>query len=149
MSLRITRADGSFAGVVVMSVDPGNFTAFYSEADLGAQGLLELTGLDGVVRGRKIGQESRFGMDAIRLPWFQQQATQARGAFVDDGQEIDGVARVLGYRRMDGYPLLVTVGTAVEDALAPVRQRHTRYRVWMSGISVLLLVLVGVSLRRR
>ncbi|MBX9872011.1 MAG: hypothetical protein K2X75_08435 [Burkholderiaceae bacterium] len=149
MSLRITRADGSFAGVVVMSVDPGNFTDFYGEADLGARGLLELTGLDGVVRGRKIGHESRFGMDARRLPWFQQQATQPQGAFLDDGQEIDGVARVLGYRRMAGYPLLVTVGTAVEDALAPLRQRHTRYRVWMSGISVLLLVLVGLSLRRR
>lgn len=149
MSLRITRADGSFGGVVVLSVDPGNFTAFYGEADLGTQGLLELTGLDGVVRGRKIGHESRFGMDARRLPWFQQQATKPQGTFIDDGQEVDGVARVLGYRRMEAYPLLVAVGTAVDDALAPAQQRHTRYRVWATGISALLLVLAGLLLRRR
>ena len=149
MSLRITRADGSFGGVVVMSVDPGNFTAFYGEADLGPQGLLELTGLDGVVRGRKIGHENRFGMDAKRLPWFQHQAAQPQGAFIDDGQQVDGVARVLAYRRMEGYPLLVTVGTAVEDALVVAQQRHMRYRAWAVGISVLLLVLAGLLLRRR
>lgn len=149
ISLRITRADGSFGGVVVMSVDPDNFTAFYSEADLGAQGLLELTGLDGVVRARKVGHENRFGMDAKRLPWFQRQPTQAQGAFLDNGQELDGVARVLGYRRMEAYPLLVTVGTAVDDALAPIQQRHTRYRLWAAGISALLLMLAGLLLRRR
>lgn len=149
MSLRITRADGRFGGVVVLSVDPGNFTAFYGEADLGRQGLLELTGLDGVVRGRKIGQESRFGMDARRLPWYQRQLTQLQGAFMDDGQEVDGVARVLGYRRMEGYPLLVAVGTSVDDALAAAQQRHTRYRAWAAGISALLLVIAGLLLRRR
>jgi hypothetical protein len=149
MSLRITRADGSFGGVVVMSVEPENFTAFYGEADLGAQGLLELSGLDGVVRARKIGQESRFGMDARRLPWLQRQLTQAQGAYMDDGQEVDGVARLLSYRRMDGYPLLVAVGTAMDDALAPIQQRHIRYRLWAAGISALLLVLAGLLLRRR
>lgn len=149
MSLRITRADGSFGGVVVLSVDPGNFTAFHGEADLGEQGLLELTGLDGVVRGRRIGQENRFGMDARRLPWFQRQAMQPRGAFMDEGQELDGVARVLAYRRMDGYPLLVAVGTALDDALAVAQQRHTRYRVWAAVLSALLLALAGLLLRRR
>lgn len=149
MSLRITRADGRFGGVVVLSVDPGNFTAFYGEADLGRQGLLELAGLDGVVRGRKIGQESRFGMDARRLPWYQRQLTQPHGAFMDDGQEVDGVARVLGYRRMEGYPLLVAVGTAVDDALVAAQQRHTRYRAWAAGISALLLAIAGLLLRRR
>lgn len=149
MSLRITRADGSFGGVVVMSVDPGNFTAFYGEGDLGAQGLLELTGLDGVVRGRKIGQENRFGMDARRLPWFQRQAAQAQGAFVDEGLEVDGVPRLLGYRRMESYPLLVAVGTAVDEALAVVQPRHTRYRLWAAGISTLLLVIAALVLRGR
>ncbi len=148
MSLRITRRDGSFGGVVVLSVDPGNFTAFYGEADLGPQGLLELTGLDGVVRARKIGRENRFGMDARRLPWFQRQIAQSQDVFLDEGQEVDGVARLVGHRRMDGYPLIVVVGSTVEDALAPVLQRHQRYQLWAAGISVLLLVLAGVLLLR-
>ena len=147
MSLRITRADGSFGGVVVLSVDPGNFTAFYGKADLGARGLLELTGLDGVVRGRKIGTENRFGMDARRLPWFRHQVTQAQGSFVDDGQEVDGVARLLAWRRMDGYPLLVAVGTAEDEALAVLQPRHTRYRLWAAGISALLLIIAGLMMR--
>lgn len=149
MSLRITRHDGSFGGVVVLSVDPGNFTAFYGEADLGTQGLLELTGMDGVVRARKIGRENRFGMDARRLPWFQRQLAQSQDVFLDEGQEVDGVARLVGHRRMDAYPLMVVVGSTVEDALAPVLQRHQRYLVWAAGISVLMLVLAAVLLSRR
>lgn len=148
MSLRITRPDGRFGGVVVLSVDPGNFTALYGEADLGTQGLLELTGMDGVVRARKIGRDNRFGMDARRLPWFQRQLAQSQDVFLDEGQEVDGVARLIGYRRMDAYPLMVVVGSTVQDALAPVLQRHQRYQVWAAGISALLLVLAAVLLSR-
>jgi hypothetical protein len=148
MSLRITRSDGSFGGVVVMSVDPGNFTAFYGEADLGAQGLLELTGLDGVVRGRKIGQENRFGMDARRLPWFQRRLNAPQGQWRDDGAAVDGVARLVSYRSLAEYGLMV-VGTAVDDAVAAVQPRHQRYRLWASGISALLLLLTALLLRRR
>lgn len=148
MSLRITRPDGRFGGVVVLSVDPDHFTAFHGAAELGREGLLELSGLDGVVRARKIGAQSRFGMDARRLPWFQRQLTQPQAAFMDDGQELDGVARLLSYRRMDGYPLLVAVGTSLDDALAVPQQRHTRYRLWAAGISALVLLLAGLVLRR-
>ena len=45
MALRIVSEGGRFGGVVVMSVDPTNFTDFYRQADLGAQGLLELADL--------------------------------------------------------------------------------------------------------
>ncbi|MEK9952902.1 MAG: cache domain-containing protein [Curvibacter sp.] len=149
MSLRITRADGSFGGVVVLSVDPGDFTAFSRDADLGRQGLLELTGLDGVVRGRAIGEESRFGMEARRLPWFQRRLTTPQGEFVDGGEAVDGVARVVSYRSMADYPLMVVVGTSVDEVYAAVQQRHTRYRVWAAVLSALLLVLLAWRLRRR
>jgi diguanylate cyclase (GGDEF)-like protein/PAS domain S-box-containing protein len=152
MSLRITRADGSFGGVVVMSVDPGNFTAFYGEADLGRQGLLELTGLDGVVRGRKVGSSSRFGMEARRLPWFLRRPTAPQGEFVDGGEAVDGVSRIVSYRTMDGYPLMVAVGTDQAEELAPVLQRRNSYLMVAASASAALLVFAGllmVALARR
>lgn len=127
MSLRITRPDGSFGGVVVLSVEPAAFTDFYSSADLGTQGLLELTGDDGVVRARKVGRDTTHGHSAQALSWYAQHQTRPAGSFVDDGAAVDGVSRIVSYRSVAGYPLLVAVGTAYADELAPVMQRRAVY----------------------
>lgn len=144
MALRITRPDGSFGGVVVMSVDPANFTDFYRQTDLGPQGLLELTGLDGVVRARQTGGHHSQDLDAQHLAWFQRQASAAQGDFVDDGEAADGVARVVSYRTMEDYPLMVTVGTARASELEPVRQRRARYLALAGSASAALLVFAGL-----
>lgn len=144
MSLRITRADGSFGGVVVLAIDPANFTDFYRKADVGGQGLLELTGLDGVVRSRRTGANKSFGLDARSLAWFQRQPEAAHGDFVDNGQAVDGVARIVSYRTMAGYPLVVTVGTAHADELAPVLQRRASYLAVAASATAALLVFAGL-----
>ncbi|WP_406625467.1 diguanylate cyclase domain-containing protein [Acidovorax sp. SDU_ACID1] len=144
MSMRITRPDGGFGGVVVVSVDPVNFTDFYRQADLGGQGLLELAGTDGIVRGRKTGGQASFGGDAQGLAWFQRQAFDSEGGFVDGGEGVDGVARILSYRAVAGYPLMVAVGTAYDDEMAPVLQRRAVYLVMTACASVALLVFAAV-----
>ena len=142
MSLRISRADGSFGGVVVLSVSPHHFTQFYQDADLGAQGLLELTGLDGTVRSRTVGEQHSFGLSAGHLPWFQRSTSTPAGSFSDSGTALDQVARLISYRNVEGYPLLVTVGTALTAELAPVEQRRREY-LWMSGSATAALVVIA------
>lgn len=142
LALRINRPNGNFAGVVVMAVAPLHFTDFYSVANLGKDGLLELTGLDGVVRGRKVGDENSFGTTAEKLPWFQRRATTAHGSVVVDGQELDGVPRVVSYRTMRDYPLMVGVGTAQAEELALTEQRGSGYLLAASAASTVLMLLV-------
>jgi len=153
MALRIVSESGRFGGVVVMSVDPTNFTDFYRQADLGAQGLLELTGLDGVVRGRKAGGKISFGGDARGLPWFQLRAQDPEGELIDENGAVDGVPRILSYRSMAGYPLMVTVGSTSDEVLAPVMQRRVDYLALAAGASVALLcfgaLLIVVLARQR
>lgn len=139
MSLRISRPDGSFGGVVVMSVPPTDFTDFYLQADLGQQGLLELGKLDGGVLSRTTGSHNEFGLDATSLAWFQRRREQSEGGFVDDGKATDGVARIVSYRTMTDYPLMVTVGTAYEDELAPTRHRENSYLLMAGGATLALL----------
>lgn len=153
MALRIVKEGGRFGGVVVMSVDPTNFTDFYRQADLGAQGLLELTGLDGVVRGRKSGGNVSFGADARSLPWFQRQAAAPEDDLIDAHGAVDGVPRILSYRSMAGHPLMVTVGSASSEVLEPVMQRRAGYLALAAGASVALLcfgaLLIVVLARQR
>ncbi|MDX9706516.1 MAG: diguanylate cyclase [Azospira sp.] len=141
MSLRITRADGSFGGVVVISVDPDSITGFHRLVRLGDRGLLEVTGLDGIVRGRRIGNENSFGLAAGELPWFQRRAQARDGSLIDDGTAIDGVARIVSYRSVADYPLMVAVGTAYDDDLATVMQRRSSYLMMASGATAVLIVL--------
>ena len=144
MSLRIARADGSFAGVVVLSVNPQHFTDFYRQSDLGPQGLLELAGLDSVVRSRTVGNRNSFGIDAAKLPWFQRYPVAHEGAFVDSGEAIDHVARTISYRSVAGYPLMVTVGTPQATDMALVEQRRTAYLGVTGVASVALLAIAGL-----
>lgn len=146
LALRINRPNGNFAGVVVMAVAPLHFTDFYGSANLGKDGLLELTGLDGVVRGRKVGNQNSFGETANHLPWFQRRASAAQGSMTHDGQELDGVPRVISYRTMRDYPLMVGVGTAQAAELAPTEQRGSGYLLTASVASTVLMLLVALLL---
>jgi len=49
-SRRFTNVDGSFAGVVVASLDPEHLTKFYNKIDFGTLASISLIGADGVVR---------------------------------------------------------------------------------------------------
>src|SRR5450432_1233214 len=53
ISRRVNKPDGSFGGVIVISVDPYYFSSFYKQVDLGAKGLISLVGRDGIVRARQ------------------------------------------------------------------------------------------------
>lgn len=144
MSLRISLADGSFGGVIVLSVDPAEFTRFYREVDLGEHGLLEVTGLDAVVRARKVSGRSEFGLDAAHLGWYRARAADLESGFLDGGDALDGVERIVSYRTMADYPLMITIGTALAEELAPVMQRRTHYLLMASAASILLPMLAGL-----
>ena len=153
MSLRIQRPDGGFGGVVVLSVDPANFATLYGGIRPGPSDMLEIAGLDGALRSRLIGARPTYGLDSGKHPWNLRQATQPEGSFVDDGHSIDGVTRIISYRTMSSYPLMITVGTDYAEVLAPARQRRETYLLLaggataaLAGLAVLFLFL---SLRQR
>ncbi|MFD0669647.1 diguanylate cyclase domain-containing protein [Ramlibacter sp. MAHUQ-53] len=146
MALRITGADGGFAGLVVLTVEPADFTDFYRQVDLGPQGLLEVTGLDGIVRSRKVGGDLSFGMDARGFSWFTQRAVEREGSFVDPGADANGVARIVSYRTVVGYPLMVVVGTDYAEDLAPARQARLVYLLMAGGGTVVILGFSGLLL---
>lgn len=144
MSLRIEHEDGSFAGVVVMAVSPEDVTHFFKQVDLGPQGLLELAGLDGVVRARKVGARSEFGLGAESLAWFQRQKLHSADDFYDSGEAGDGVARIVSYRTMADYPLMVTVATAYDEEMATTLQRRYSYLMAAVGVTLVVMLLVGL-----
>lgn len=141
ISRPVLRSDGSFAGVIVLSVDPGYFTRFYQKADIGGEGLVTLVGLDGITRARRVGSTLSFGDDMAGTALLQEQARSDIGVFLSKGG-VDGVPRYVSYRTLPGYPLMVAVGAARDEVLAEfVSNRNRDYLV----ASLLTAVILGFS----
>ncbi|MEY4751312.1 MAG: hypothetical protein RIQ60_3526 [Pseudomonadota bacterium] len=147
MTRRISRADGSFAGVVVVSMDPHYFGSFYSDLNLGQNGLAALYGMDGVARARRVGRLVEFGADASSSQMYRRIAAgQTAGSYVDVSM-IDGVERIVHFRKLPHYPLVVVAGQALVDVYA--NHNRTRDALLLQGgmVSVLLLALAAALSR--
>jgi diguanylate cyclase (GGDEF)-like protein/PAS domain S-box-containing protein len=151
MTRRIDNADGSFGGLALASVDPEFFTSFYESISIGDHGLIQLVGLDGVVRARRAGQSSTFGQNIGESTLFAELASRKAGnhAIIS---VLDGVERYTSYRMVRGYPLVVAVGISVDEALDGFHARHRMYYLG-SSLATMFVLLVGggvaIALRRR
>jgi len=145
MSRRINKRDGSFGGIVYASVDPEYFTRFYLKADLGEQGMVALTGLDGIVRARRTGQKSSFGEDINGTRLFVEQAKSRNGSFLGEGK-LDGLARLVSFRTLTQYPLIVVVGTSEAETLASFHERERTYYI-SAGLASTMIVIIAAFMK--
>jgi diguanylate cyclase (GGDEF)-like protein len=143
-SRRLKNAAGGFAGIVMLSVNPGYFTSSYDHSRMGNEGVLALLGTDGVMRAEQVGERSSWGAIV---------STTAMRAAVESSdlpgvQPWDhGVRRYTNLRQLQGFPLIAIVGLGQEEELAPFRSHRRAYLLWASFGSV-ALVLLAVALSR-
>ncbi len=135
LTRRIDGPDGQVLGVVVASLDPSYFENLYRSVELGRQGGVTLVGTDLVIRARVVG-DKHIGMGAKISPTspLVTGAWQRSGDYVNISP-VDGIERVVGFRRIDDYPLYVLVTSSTEEALA----------AWRAMRSTVLLLTVLLS----
>lgn len=143
LTRRINLPDGSFGGVVVVSIDPGYFTRFYKELNLGRSGVSALFRANGIALARRVGDKEEFGSDASSSTQFQE-AMQGKpsGTYVQRSV-VDGVERMYYFRAVPGYDLIVVAGLSTEDLLAAHEESR---RVYFSQAVVSTLLLLALAL---
>lgn len=148
LARRMTAPDGSFGGVIVASIDPGYFSKFYRAVNIGEQGVVALLGLDGVVRARasRSRETGDLGRNVPADRPFLRSNAPAVGV-VEVNSPIDGVSRILAYRRLSAYPLVVLVGQSSEEVLARFESRRVSFFL-VGGVLSLALFIGGVVLAR-
>jgi signal transduction histidine kinase/PAS domain-containing protein len=150
LSRRLDRADGSYAGVVVASVDPAYFSDFHGQVDIGRLAAIELVGRDGIVRARRSGQDNAVGQD-LSDSLLLAQATQRMGGHFEASSAVDGTPRVNSFRVIGDYGLIAAVGIALEEGLAQSQTRASGYLWGAAGFSLFILLFgfaLNASLRR-
>jgi len=135
-SRRISDAEGKFAGVASVAVDPAFFTSSYEHVRLGERGLLGVAGLDGVVRAARVGDQVSWGQ---RIAIGEADQVKLGAGGVDGG--IDDIKRYTSTRPLGGFPLVAVAGLSEAEQMADFDARR-RNRLIGAGAGTALLVLV-------
>jgi signal transduction histidine kinase len=144
MTRRINHADGSFKGVVVVSIDPYYFTRLYDEVDLGGNSAIALVGSDGVVRARRVGVVNTIGQDIGASKVFSLMQGKTQGSFTARSP-VDGILRIYAFEKLAGYPLYMLVGLDLDTVLADYVSRRNQSLV-MAAVTSALIVLSWAAL---
>lgn len=146
MTRRINKPDGSFGGVVVISVDPFYFSDFYRGVDLGQGGVVSLVGFDGITRARRAGENMTVGQNVTRSAMFDAIRQKPIGS-LHTSSVSDGVNRFYSYRTLSEYPLIVAVGVTEETALSEFRGRRHGYQVYAFATTLIVLLFGCIAMR--
>jgi len=153
LSRRLNAREGSFAGVMIVSLDPYYLARFYETVDLGPGGTVMLVGRDGVVRAR-VSFTSPSSSNQLDLTpkltvgetVMLQLAGEGRRSFhVESG--LDNVSRVVSYSELRDYPLIVGVGLSDSDLFA--EYDASRSRLVGAAVIVSLFVIAFTALLAR
>jgi diguanylate cyclase (GGDEF)-like protein/PAS domain S-box-containing protein len=139
LSRRMNNPDGSFGGLVLLSVTPDYFMQFYSEGDLGRQGSLGLVGLDGIPRARRTGSESTTTDDGSGPDLVERAAISSDGVF-EATSLADGIPRFVAYRKLANYPFIVTAAEARDEALDQFVQSRLKYLIIATIATIAIVV---------
>ena len=152
LTRRINKMDGSFGGVVLVSMDPFYFIEFLNKIDLGENSSIAVIGRDGFVRVRKVGQEVQMGLDFRQRLQNEMQESDA-GNYVAVSL-VDNIKRFFSYRALPEYPLVVTLGVTETQVFRELNSRITGYYFVCGSLSLLsilffAILLVGVARSRK
>ncbi|MDB5651656.1 MAG: hypothetical protein JWL62_3176, partial [Hyphomicrobiales bacterium] len=88
----------------------------YESIDIGSGGAITLIGTDGIIRARGGMNANVLGKSLASSPIFRDLAGKPNGTF-EAPSGVDGVERVISYRKVTAYPLIVAVALARSEAL--------------------------------
>ncbi|WP_321785644.1 sensor domain-containing diguanylate cyclase [Paraburkholderia sp. J94] len=137
LSRRISKPDGSFAGVVVGTMRLDYFRQLMSGVEIGANGVVTLALADGTLLMRRPYAPAMIGKSLADSALLHRFEHVEAGGFFGVGP-LDGVRRWFAFRRVDGYPLVFSVAVAAGDIYT-----EWRARAWIIGS---LTALLDVSL---
>ncbi|RQZ16756.1 GGDEF domain-containing protein [Burkholderia sp. Bp9031] len=151
LSRRLSNADGSFAGIVVLTINLEYFNRLFAGLALGTHGSMSLIGKDGIMFMRQPFDVRIIGRDISQAVTFRRFRAAPEGTFSETAS-IDGVRRHYYFKNLPDLPLIIMVAEAEQDIYAAWRQRAITIGSLVAAFgtgSIALSILLSVQLRRR
>jgi diguanylate cyclase (GGDEF)-like protein len=147
---KLLGAYGEFVGVTVFSLGCDQLSRFYETVDVG-RGFVALLAADGTIMARGPLSPGYIGSSSIaNRPGFEEKLKARTGTIRFRGAR-DDLDKIVSFRRLRDYPLVVMVGVDTGTVFRPIWSLGTR--VAMGGliitVSIILIGLLWVSQKRR
>ena len=155
LTRRLRKANGSFGGVILASIDIRQLQQFYSSINIGPEGIVSLVGFDGVIRarsGRDPAAQDFIGKSIPQTKLFALYRQKSAGSywnFENQTRQFEGVPRLLSYHVVDGYPLIAVVGLGETDIFQQSTLTAHRYYLFALLFTTLVLVAMGIGVTRQ
>lgn len=140
VSRRVNHPDGSFAGLALATLYLSHFLDLYDSIDMGHNGVISLLADNATIVARRPFNEADIGSSVAKGPLFTQLLPKGDSGTATVRSVMDNVERVVGFQRVEGYPLIIFVALDKEEVLAGWRQES----MLSAGIVAVLLCFLGV-----
>jgi diguanylate cyclase (GGDEF)-like protein/PAS domain S-box-containing protein len=147
LSRRIEDSDGSFNGVVVAALDPTYLTRIYNSVNVGNEGYIRVIGLDGIVRATSGHKLQTLGKDFSKGDILQKIRTESSGWYYTSGSLTDNVQRLIAFRAVNDYPLVITVSVAAHEMFSRLEAQKQSGYLLAAALTLLILIVTGASVR--
>jgi diguanylate cyclase (GGDEF)-like protein/PAS domain S-box-containing protein len=148
LSRRLHKADGGFAGAIAAGVDLQFIEHFYQSIDIGAHGSIILRNLDGVIlaSGGTIGTTN--GRQVLQ-PALREALAKSSTGYYWGGGAVDGINRLVAYRKSSNLPIMTMVGLAETDIFAGYQHTRTIFVLAVAGLTIFLMFGAVVGIRHQ
>jgi diguanylate cyclase (GGDEF)-like protein len=136
LSRRLNHPDGTFAGVVLATIDMAYFRAFHESFDIGRNGTIFLALDNGTMLLRRPFNVATIGRDVSKGPVFTQLRTEGPGTRLLTSK-VDQVERMYSYLHIRHYPLVVSMALGKDDIFDNWRQE-----AWRTALVIVILIVV-------
>ena len=143
----VRRADGTTVGVVSTVLAARALTYSYDRATLGKRGMLALVTADGTVLLR-FTPDRPISAGRLSAAVASRVLAGSGGSFLSRS-DADGVLRADAYRRVNGYPVIVSAGLAYDDVAAQNAGVRGGILLRSIGTSIVVLLLLAAWLHQQ
>src|SRR5690606_10100435 len=106
-----------FHGAASIAIPTRSIDEFWSKMELGPLSTVTAVRTDGLMVARHPQLTQALDFSASRL-FSENLSSSSSGSYHSDSSIADGVARIIGYQKIDGWPIIATTGVELRDALS-------------------------------
>ncbi|MCU0985561.1 MAG: PAS-domain containing protein [Acetobacteraceae bacterium] len=143
---RLSRPDGSFTGVISVSLDPADLMRPVVDVERESGLVLALVGSDGVVRASSGDLLGEVGRDIGNSPLFYGMRAAPRGTLAAASPTAPGEMLHVAFRHVPEVPLIAVVAVPERVIAEGIREGSLGTLIAAAAITIALIALVGALL---
>ncbi len=145
---RRTTADGRFDGLVAVSVRADLLLRLYREVAPKLNHSVGLIRKDGVFLVRDAAVPPPDDAQQLASQYFRRAAAEADSGTFDSVSAVDGVPRIVAYRKVGNYPLYIVLAVGTDAVLSIWRQHVLILGLLCGGAALSLSLMTLLALRQ-